>query len=167
MKICNKCNSSKDEIKDFHPRLNYCKSCRAEQKRINRINNIEAIKAKDKEYRKKEHVKERIKKYHYVYDNTPVRTFKKYLSNAQRRNIEFSLTLEDFEFYWQNPCYYCNSPIKSIGLDRVDNSIGYIKTNIVPCCWICNNAKSNADNDRLIKIADGIKKFLSEKHHGM
>jgi hypothetical protein len=27
------------------------------------------------------------------------------------------------------------------GLDRVNNSKGYTRTNVVPCCIICNNAK--------------------------
>jgi hypothetical protein len=27
---------------------------------------------------------------------------------------------------------------KLTGIDRVDNSIGYVTSNIVPCCQICN-----------------------------
>jgi hypothetical protein len=28
------------------------------------------------------------------------------------------------------------------GLDRVDPSVGYVETNVVPCCYSCNFAKN-------------------------
>ena len=37
-------------------------------------------------------------------------------------------------------CIYCKS-IQNIGCDRIDNTIGHIKTNVVPCCRICNTTR--------------------------
>lgn len=45
--------------------------------------------------------------------------------------------------FWNQPCSYCGSEIKTIGIDRVDNSIGYSMNNSVSCCIICNRMKRN------------------------
>jgi hypothetical protein len=39
-------------------------------------------------------------------------------------------------------CIYCGSKGK-VGCDRIDNTIGHIKSNIVPCCTRCNTVRSN------------------------
>ena len=41
-----------------------------------------------------------------------------------------------------NKIYDIYNDHKYNGVDRVDNSLGYIKENCVACCKICNNAKS-------------------------
>jgi hypothetical protein len=61
--------------------------------------------------------------------------------NAHRRGYEYSLSIEDVKEYWQKPCFYCGSSMETIGLDRVDNTRGYTKDNIVSCCWDCNRIK--------------------------
>jgi hypothetical protein len=42
------------------------------------------------------------------------------------------------------------------GVDRIDNSIGYTKENCVPCCTICNWAKSNRGVDEFKDYIEGI-----------
>jgi len=39
-------------------------------------------------------------------------------------------------------CYYCGDS-RQIGCDRIDNSIGHLKTNVVLACGDCNVARSN------------------------
>lgn len=63
------------------------------------------------------------------------------IGNAKKRGYEFALTLEDIKEYWKQPCYYCGSPVETVGLDRVDNTRGYFKDNVVSCCWDCNRIK--------------------------
>ena len=45
------------------------------------------------------------------------------------------------------PCHYCNYQLgqqsNSSGLDRLDSSKGYIKDNVVSCCYKCNRIKNN------------------------
>jgi hypothetical protein len=81
--------------------------------------------------------------------------FRSYKNNAIKRNYSFELHEEEFRSLIIQNCHYCGSPPSSLkkdyhrpegsylsnGIDRVDNSIGYEKTNCVPCCVICNRAK--------------------------
>lgn len=39
-------------------------------------------------------------------------------------------------------CHYCGKSGPN-GIDRVDNSKGYLKTNCVPCCKHCNYVKGD------------------------
>lgn len=95
---------------------------------------------------------------------------KKYLAiekGAMVRNIKFELTVDDYKIYYNQPCYYCG--VNSIGLDRIDSAIHYCKTNIVPCCTICNMMKSTLERDAFIihctKIAINHDRAGSEKYY--
>lgn len=39
-------------------------------------------------------------------------------------------------------CVYCGDTDR-LGCDRVDNSIGHLKSNVVPCCATCNISRMN------------------------
>lgn len=77
------------------------------------------------------------------------------MKGAKQRNLEVSLTKQQFIEAMLNPCFYCKSidqkehydkfdPIFHgfNGLDRIDNSRGYLKENVVACCWKHNEMKS-------------------------
>jgi len=71
--------------------------------------------------------------------------FQRARSVAKRKGREFSLTLEEYITKIDEPCYYCNDFFPrvqlGIGLDRLNNSQGYILTNVVSCCKNCNQIK--------------------------
>ena len=73
--------------------------------------------------------------------------YSRYKSGAKSRNIDFNLTEEEFLKYWQKDCYYCGSAIATIGIDRIDSSVGYSENNIVSCCSICNFMKNNTNEE--------------------
>lgn len=76
---------------------------------------------------------------------------------SPKRNHSFDLTLEEFEKFLTNPCFYCGSTGKSklkghedvlvCGIDRIKNNIGYTKDNCVSCCNECNKMKHSKDLD--------------------
>lgn len=90
-----------------------------------------------------------------------------YKSGATKRNLKFELNLKKFKNITSENCHYCgSSPCLKIdnndnrigkfgqpykfygnyvynGIDRLDNTKGYTLDNCVPCCKICNRAKSN------------------------
>jgi hypothetical protein len=72
---------------------------------------------------------------------TPRSRERMYKGNAKLRGIPYTLTQDEFLSFWQKPCFYCRGPIKTIGLDRVNNDLGYQMDNIVPCCTTCNTMK--------------------------
>lgn len=67
--------------------------------------------------------------------------YKKYCRDAKRRGLIFLLTKQDFVIFQNRSCHYCNAPLDKVRLDRVDNQIGYLLNNVVPCCAICNRLK--------------------------
>lgn len=86
--------------------------------------------------------------------NDPESAFNRVLSSYKKRKWPFELSDEYARKLFESDCYYCGAPpmntCKSIstsykysGIDRVDSSIGYVESNCVPCCIICNRAKNN------------------------
>lgn len=73
----------------------------------------------------------------------PISRFRAYKVNAIKRNIEFSLSFNQFLTFWDSQCHYCGTKIEGVGVDRVDSSIGYEIKNCVPCCKTCNYMKLN------------------------
>lgn len=93
-----------------------------------------------------------------------------YKNSAKRKNHIFELTREEFSSIINQNCFYCNKPPSNIigptggkcskewkqlgkifysGIDRMDNTIGYIKSNCLSCCSICNYIKSDYSLDFL------------------
>lgn len=77
------------------------------------------------------------------YAAKPENRFKKYKASADSRGFTWSLTRDEFMKHWQKPCVHCGSPIKTIGLDRIDSSKPYQADNVEPCCSTCNRLKSD------------------------
>lgn len=84
------------------------------------------------------------------------RVFKFYKDNAKRKVHDFELEFDELIEITQQNCRYCDClpsnnykladdgfEFKYNGIDRVDNSKGYVKGNVVPCCKPCNTMKSN------------------------
>jgi hypothetical protein len=82
-----------------------------------------------------------------------------YKSAAKGRNILFNITKEEFGEFWQKPCEYCGSPIDTIGLDRIDNNIGYELTNLKSCCLVCNYIKKDNTLEYFTKQVIKIEKY--------
>lgn len=67
--------------------------------------------------------------------------FRQYKNSAKTRRHEFNLSLTEFKKFWNKKCRYCEKFISGIGIDRVDNRLGYFLSNCVPCCKYCNRLK--------------------------
>lgn len=80
-------------------------------------------------------------------------------NQARRRGLVMTLTNDELTELWAGNCYYCGVEPRNImkaitkqgveevfiysGLDRLDNTLGYETGNVVPCCKVCNRAKSD------------------------
>lgn len=92
---------------------------------------------------------EDIKSYHKEMNKTLRGRFRTLKYAAKKRKRELNLTFDQYSTEVIKPCFYCNDHFRKneigtgVGLDRVDNSKGYILENIVSCCSHCNYLKSD------------------------
>lgn len=72
---------------------------------------------------------------------------------AKKRGLGWSLSLKMYESLMAQPCYYCQGPLPEtcVGLDRIINTRGYHKYNVVPCCKMCNHIKRDFFNKDQMK----------------
>lgn len=96
------------------------------------------------------------------YAKQPKYRFGIYKRNASVRGHEWCLSFEEFLSFWKGTCFYCGDPIETIGLDRLDNSLGYTKENVVPCCSKCNIAKHKMDLKEFVEHVRKIAKHLKD-----
>ena len=72
----------------------------------------------------------------------------KMISSYRVKDSKNGLSICDIDIDWMinniltKPCVYCGDTYR-IGCDRIDNSKGHTKDNVVPCCIECNTAKNN------------------------
>ena len=119
MKVCNNCKEQKI-LSDFNLKKNICKSCQSKE-----------VKAQ----RAKLGYNERTR-------------YRKAIAIAKSAHKTFNFTKEDYVSIINQPCVYCNNFLKpdnsyGIGLDRIDNTIGYSKSNCVSCCVTCNKIRGD------------------------
>ena len=75
-------------------------------------------------------------------------SYNEYKRRANNKLLHFELTINDYIELITANCYLCDR--KSCekyknGIDRVDNNIGYIISNVKPCCGSCNYIKKNME----------------------
>lgn len=85
--------------------------------------------------------------------------YRAYERSARHRGYVFELTKDQFREIITKPCIYCgdsltqgirendshvkcNGGFRYTGIDRYDNSKGYVIGNCVPCCKKCNRMKT-------------------------
>jgi len=109
------------------------------------------------------------------------RLFSDYKNRAKYKGFKFEITKIEFSNLIKQNCFYCGiEPHLSMnerkefknrnvlgnliynGVDRIDSTKGYIKDNLVPCCEICNKAKSNLDIEIFLNWVNRIKKHESK-----
>lgn len=91
--------------------------------------------------------------------------FTHYQRGAAARGYRWNLSRDVFLAITSLPCHYCGVPPSQSyksnaasngehvynGIDRIDNSEGYIEGNIVPCCYMCNRAKANCTQTEFLE----------------
>lgn len=106
--------------------------------------------------------------------------YKGYENSAAKRLLPFELSMELFGKLIKQNCHYCGSepsPYKTKlrksdlnavfvcnGIDRIDNSLGYIPKNVVACCFKCNKMKSISPASEFIDHAIKISYFQMLKN---
>lgn len=82
-----------------------------------------------------------------------------YRRNAKVRGIFWNIKTKDLEAILIQPCTYCginDGAFGYIGMDRVDNTKGYEKSNVVACCKRCNQGKNDMTLNEFIEWTNRI-----------
>lgn len=78
------------------------------------------------------------------------RLYQKYIWVCSKKNVYWGITEELFNELTSSDCAYCGKPPTTsvqarsypfTGIDRKDPDLGYLETNVVPCCTECNFIK--------------------------
>lgn len=178
MKHCNKCNRDREDCEFYTDKRNKdrlktpCIECTREYQKGNNAKRVAYYHA-NKEFMRAAYRKggvyakerdhsgdyEKRKEYFNKLGEKPERKYAQIKSGAKTRGIELTLTYEEFEPLWKQPCFYCDD--ESTGLDRIDSDKGYVIDNVVPCCWFCNQSKGTRTQDEFLnKISKIYKKHF-------
>ncbi|PYV71850.1 MAG: hypothetical protein DMG96_27905 [Acidobacteria bacterium] len=99
---------------------------------------------------------------------------KGYKSHARSRGLDWCLSEIQFALLTKSNCHYCGVvPFKVVrsggrdrtqdyaynGIDRADNSVGYVVQNCLPCCAVCNHAKHTMSYAAFMVWLERIAKF--------
>jgi hypothetical protein len=93
--------------------------------------------------------------------------YRNYKNSAKLRGYSFSLSEYDFLQFTKRNCHYCGREPSNKhytswkitgyylfnGVDRINNNIGYVKNNCVPCCKNCNMMKRDLTTEEFITTA--------------
>lgn len=103
-----------------------------------------------------------------------------YKQKAKKSGKEFNITKKYFRELIFSNCHYCdskpmnckkdlrkNSKLSHIlynGVDRVNNDMGYVNNNCVPCCFVCNQAKHRLDKDYFLVWVKRVHKNITKRN---
>lgn len=123
----------------------YCKPCDVNRKTEAKLSH--SIERKEKD----------LQKGRDWHKNNPEKSaLTKYNKFDIQRNLLNDLTAEYIKEQITKPCSYCQYP--STGLDRINNDLGHLQSNCVPCCWECNTARmNNFTYEEMLVIGQAIK----------
>lgn len=96
--------------------------------------------------------------YDRKYNQSPKARYGNYRRNAEIRGLVLEISFSDFCKIITDKCHYCGED--GGGVDRVDNTLGYLKENVIACCGQCNRMKNNYTLEQFLdkcqKIVDNI-----------
>lgn len=160
-KYCRSCDQTKP-LNEFNTRVvnkkryptSYCRLCRNKKRRDNissglwksscQMPSSQQSKANEKQKRTdKEHIGR------FILTDSRRSDKKKGLVNDLTRDVVDNLI--------NNPCSYCGATDIRMTLDRVDNDLGHIESNVIPSCYRCNIVRGSMPYAAWCVVAPAMK----------
>jgi hypothetical protein len=103
------------------------------------------------------------------------RVLRNYKRHAKRRGLRWLLTEERFAQLAVSNCSYCGAPPTMVarekagglfiynGIDRLDNTRGYLPDNVVPACNTCNLAKQGLSRSEFLAHVAKIYNYANNR----
>lgn len=96
---------------------------------------------------------------HRKYPIEHSKVYSNYKNRSKEFGREFKLEPEEFQAIVHSACFYCGV-LPKVGdrhtVDRVDTRKGYIPSNVVPACKMCNTMKWNFSKTAFIEKCEAI-----------
>jgi len=93
---------------------------------------------------------------------TPKGVYRSYRNSARKRGLGFELSFEIFTTLLQASCVYCGQQ-PALGIDRADSTLGYSRTNSVPCCGVDNLAKQSSTREEYLSHITKVYNFQTRR----
>ena len=105
------------------------------------------------------------------------RVVSSYKNRAKNINKIFELSKDSMILLISSPCFYCGRigsnylrrkfgkktlEMRYNGIDRMNSSIGYIKENVVSCCFLCNRMKMKLSVIKFLKHINEIAMYQNK-----
>ena len=100
-----------------------------------------------------------------------------YKHKAKKRGIEWNLSQDQVFKLIDRNCHYCgiepsntstihkqSKKAKYSGIDRINNNIGYVEGNVVPCCAQCNYAKMGMSDIEFKNWIEAVYRHMFNSH---
>lgn len=78
-------------------------------------------------------------------------------ASDKKRGFNNDLDHEFIRILIASGCKYCGETTIRMTLDRIDNSIGHIKTNVLPCCIRCNYIRGSMPFEAWMIMAPAVR----------
>ena len=107
-------------------------------------------------YRQRPQYKSYTKKYNQKRRSDPKQRFNISKSKAKQRDLCWNINLDQFTDLINKPCYYCGISLINFtnsSLDRINNDLGYLVDNVLPCCGDCNKIRQDKLTVDEMKVA--------------
>lgn len=161
MKKCLDCLEEK-ELSEFYRNKtkgkegteSYCKKCsvRRSTDRYNRKKTSPEYRSRRNEYEKNRSSKQRRsgeRREYYIVRDTK--------GSDRKKGRENNLTQKFVATLVSQPCSYCGDTETRMTVDRIDNSIGHLETNVVPACIRCNLVRGQMPYEAWEIVAKGMR----------
>lgn len=110
----------------------------------------------------KDKMKNRMSKYNTSSKGRAMHLAVQYRNFDKDKKLENNITKEDILEVRTKECIYCGFP--ATGFDRVDNKLGHIKDNCVPCCKECNVARmDNFTQEEMFILGKTIREIKQKR----
>ncbi len=115
--------------------------------------------------------------------NTTKNNLKSGFNRKNKGSPELGITLQEF-CVWRASrpmvCHYCSLAeddlpktgmksqiqrcVQVMGVDRLDSTLGYVSTNLVPCCFVCNQIKGDRfSEEEMLLVGPGLREVWSRR----
>jgi hypothetical protein len=81
--------------------------------------------------------------------------FAYYRRVARDKGLPWEFSKDQFRVFVKAPCGYCGID-ESKGIDRINNSLGYVLTNCRSCCKTCNYAKNTMSEQEFVEWVERV-----------